>query len=545
MTGRSLRRAGGALLALAGVALAAVVAMQFDAVRAAYVRWRHPRVVVVTFDTLHVGYTGAYNPANADLTPHLDKFAAEGVLFEHAYTTVPITLPSHTALFTGQAPAATGVMLNGDQVPDRLTTLAEVFREHGYHTAGFVSLGVLRRDFGIAQGFDHYDDDQQERHARWYRTADEIVDAAVAWLDQVGDEPFFLWVHLSDPHEPYLVKGAPPDARLALDGEALGDWSLESKVAHRLDLRLTPGPHTLTWTALRPPDKTPDHLVVKLLHTEKSLATVLPDPEASGVHAYHPLLPSWSLPLVNDGPRDADVRLWFRGALRRPSVAHVRDQYRAEVAYADRHLGQLRAELERRGLESSTTWLLTSDHGEGLFHHDKLGHAGYAYEDQLRVLWILKGPGLPAARRIGGGPVLVEDMAPSLLDAIGLDGALPAHGRSRRTCWTGAGECAGQPEFWAYGVSHEQRLGSLAGYRWPFKAIWHHGRTRAHRLDEDADERNDLLRADGDDPPRELAALTGELGERLPEFVDLLENRAERALDDEQTEMLRGLGYLE
>ncbi len=189
------RRLLAALVVVGGLAL--VLAWLWrDSLLGLRARWRSPRIVVVSLDTLHVGYTGPYNEA-VETTPTLDRFAAAGVTFDHAYTTVPITLPSHASLFTGRLPPDLGVMVNGDVLNAPVETLAEVLGRYGYRTGAVTSLGVLNRPANLAQGFDHYDDEVGGEWERWYRTADEVVAAARAWVDEVGDEPFFLWLHLS------------------------------------------------------------------------------------------------------------------------------------------------------------------------------------------------------------------------------------------------------------------------------------------------------------------------------------------------------------
>jgi hypothetical protein len=107
-----------------------------DALVGALVRARYPRIILVTLDTLHVDHTGPYNEA-VDYTPTLDRFAAAGVTFDRAYTTVPITLPSHASLLTGRTPPDLGVMVNGDV----LTTPAETLAERLSTTTRWVASG--------------------------------------------------------------------------------------------------------------------------------------------------------------------------------------------------------------------------------------------------------------------------------------------------------------------------------------------------------------------------------------------------------------------
>jgi len=166
-------------------------------------------VVVVTLDTTRADRLGSYGRAQAS-TPTLDALAAGGVLFRRAYSVTPLTLPSHTSLFSGAYPPYHGVRDNGGFiVPEELTTLAEVLAGGGYDTGAFVAAYVLDSRWGLDQGFDTYHDEFDVRGQRFIsmgsvqRPADEVVDAALGWLEGRGDEPFFLWVHLYDPHAPY------------------------------------------------------------------------------------------------------------------------------------------------------------------------------------------------------------------------------------------------------------------------------------------------------------------------------------------------------
>ena len=130
--------------------------------------------------------------------------------FRHASTVTPLTLPAHTSLLTGTFPAWHGVRDNGGfYVSDEQTTLAEVLKASGYRTGAFVSAFVLDARWGIAQGFDRYFDDfdLSKYEGRGLdavqRPGADVVDQAVAWLDEDRDRPFFAWVHLYDPHTPY------------------------------------------------------------------------------------------------------------------------------------------------------------------------------------------------------------------------------------------------------------------------------------------------------------------------------------------------------
>lgn len=176
-----------------------------------------PNILLITLDTTRADRLGAYGYGRAR-TPTLDRLAREGVLFEHARTVAPTTLPAHVSLLTGRYPAAHGVRNNGVPLSEKVPTLASALRAGGYRTAAFVSSFVLDRRFGLAPGFDHYDDrlDSEPGSAEPVeRRGDRTVAAAGQWLDDyLGTRapsaaptsrpaPFFVWLHLYDPHDPY------------------------------------------------------------------------------------------------------------------------------------------------------------------------------------------------------------------------------------------------------------------------------------------------------------------------------------------------------
>ena len=157
-----------------------------------------PSVLLVTLDTTRADRLGCYGYTAAK-TPHLDALARDGVRFDHAVAAVPLTLPSHATLLSGVHPSAHGVHLNkiGRVHPD-VRTLAQDFHDRGYRTGAFLGSIVLHARFGLARGFDTYQDVKGT-----YRLGSKVVDAALTWLDGDPEAPFFAWVHLFDAHDPY------------------------------------------------------------------------------------------------------------------------------------------------------------------------------------------------------------------------------------------------------------------------------------------------------------------------------------------------------
>lgn len=170
-----------------------------------------PNVVVVSIDTLRPDRLGCYGGSLAD-TPAIDALSREGIRFQNAFTPVPLTLPAHWTILTGLQPWHHGVVDNGMTLSrPPAATLAERFAGAGYDTAAFVSAFVLHRTFGLDRGFSRYDDGPAADAALGQllhesSPADERVDRALSWLRRERTQPFFLWLHLFDPHAPY----APP-----------------------------------------------------------------------------------------------------------------------------------------------------------------------------------------------------------------------------------------------------------------------------------------------------------------------------------------------
>lgn len=190
-----------------------------------------PNLLLVSIDTLRADRTGGA------LTPALNALAARGVRFVNARSPVPLTLPAHASLMTGLLPPRHGVRLNGaHRLAAGTPTIATALRHAGYRTAAFVGAYVLDPRFGLAEGFDAYDAEIPRRddaagELEAERRGDLVVDRAIAWLSaQPREAPFFLWVHLYDPHAPYApppgwterAGGHPYDGEVAFADAQLG-----------------------------------------------------------------------------------------------------------------------------------------------------------------------------------------------------------------------------------------------------------------------------------------------------------------------------------
>jgi tetratricopeptide (TPR) repeat protein len=284
-------------------------------------------VILISVDTLRADRLSCYQHGRTP-TPHIDALATSGTLFSQVSALVPLTLPSHVAIFTSMYPFASGVEDNG--VPFGAgETVATLLKNAGYRTAAFVGGFVLDRRFGLSKGFDVYDS-PFDLHKKTVtdagdlkRPGAQVTAAAEHWLDQNGNSPFFLFLHLYDLHTPY---------------------------------DLPPGPQ----------------------------------------------------------PRGGE-----KG-------------YTAELTYVDGVVGDFLAYLEFRGLLKSALVVFTSDHGEGLGEHGESTHGYFLYESTLRVPLIVHWPQgwkrQPNDRV--DDPASLLDVAPTILDALGLARARAMQGRS-------------------------------------------------------------------------------------------------------------------
>ena len=160
---------------------------------------QRPTILLITLDTTRADSIGP--EAKGVETPGFNALASRGMRFRQAYATVPQTLASHASMLTGLYPAGHGLHENGRYLSEDVPLLAERLHSAGYRCAAFVSSFALARQFGLARGFDLYDDAMPGGHVE--RTAADTTDRALAYLAKSGTEPQFVWVHYYEPHYPY------------------------------------------------------------------------------------------------------------------------------------------------------------------------------------------------------------------------------------------------------------------------------------------------------------------------------------------------------
>lgn len=197
-----------------------------------------PSVILISIDTLRADHLSSYGYRTVR-TPNIDSFADQGTLFSNIESQVPLTLPSHTSLFTSTYPFESQIEENAEHVPSALVTLASVLRSHGYRTAAFIGSVFLESEMGLDQGFDFYDSPfhfeafspisgsmffggagRNQYTVRDRRDGALVLGAARRWLSAHQGAPAFVFAHLFDLHQPYIRAGY--DGELAYTDHILG-----------------------------------------------------------------------------------------------------------------------------------------------------------------------------------------------------------------------------------------------------------------------------------------------------------------------------------
>lgn len=314
-------------------------------------------IILLTVDTLRPDFIAAYGERD-NYTPNMDQIASEGIVFENAYSASPWTLPSVASIMTGLPPSVHMTKTATSELPDTLSTLAELLRKKGYKTAGIGNNQFLTRFYNISQGFDEYYFYPRARFGETVGmkilrifvkdikinvTSSELTDLVVRWLRKDRLNPFFLWIHYFDPHMPYT---APQ--------------------------RFLPG--------------------------------VEPAPGLG--YEFHDL---------------AGVRRGYFYPDQQQS-AWISELYAAEVRYVDECIGSIVKLLREMGIYDESLLVLSSDHGEEFWEHGGFEHGHTIYNEQIRVPLVIKLPGSsPRDQEQVQTPISLLSLFPTILDYAGID----------------------------------------------------------------------------------------------------------------------------
>ncbi|MFT7670242.1 MAG: membrane-anchored protein YejM (alkaline phosphatase superfamily), partial [Planctomycetota bacterium] len=387
---------------------------------------KRPNIVFIVVDTLRADSVST-RLGNVE-TPNIADLVATGISFPRAYAHAPMTLPSHVAMFSARQAFESGVYNNGDAIPAEVPMLAENLEGAGYQTAAVVSLATLwplKKGEGVDRGFQIFNKGTEE-----VLSAEKMVPRFASTLDALDPEkPFFMFAHLSDPHEPYNEHapwfegpGEANRATITINDKELAEVTTSSMSWWEMDVLLSPGTHRLTF-------KSDATFKLRSFEAQSSGGTI--DHKLKSGELMEPRS-EVAIEVTNPATESRQVRLraWICDA---PSTGEIHSRYASEVSAADAAIGELIRELRERDLWDNTVIVLTADHGESLGEHGTIGHVVNLYDEMLHVPLVIRLPddeksaGLLTAQRSIARHI---DIAPTLLEWLGLPNLSGASGES-------------------------------------------------------------------------------------------------------------------
>ncbi len=333
-------------------------------------------VIIIWADTLRWDHLNIYGHSR-ETAPVLSRMAAEGALFHDCLTQANWTLPSTISLLTSLYVTTHGVMDGSppgyDQLPMAATTMAEVFHDAGYATMSFSSVWFIGRYFNMHQGFDesHEFDSLDWDKPNWSKTAREYIDRLVPWIKAHREVPFFVFLHVFDPHAPY--EPYPPYDTL---------WADPARKKK----------HEISVEKVKEFIVAPDRKGSEVMPLRKELENAGIDPDE-----YISL------------PKD-----WYDGSIRG----------------MDTEIGRLLERLEELGLDKKTLVIFASDHGEQFLEHGYTGHGNAVYSEETHSPLIIRWPGVVPEGAEVFETVRTIDLMPTILDLCRLPQPEAMQGKS-------------------------------------------------------------------------------------------------------------------
>jgi arylsulfatase A-like enzyme len=298
--------------------------------------------------------------------------------------------------------------------------MAEILQAEGWHTAAFISLGVLSKRWGYDQGFAEY---HQNRHGDPWLTAGEVNSKVLPWLDKLGHDEVFLWVHYSDPHAPYLPPGVEVvSVRVRLNDQVIATVKADGR-NHRLPVTLPQGSSHLVLEA--EDSRIRRTLKVGCLSLKNQAVSLRNVTGLKRVAQRAGLIGSWTkLPVTAEldsseaAACETYLELSFTEGMNRQTMV---SRYNQEVTYVDAAIGELVRALKAKKLWQESVIVFASDHGEGLGDHKLTGHVHQLYNSLLHVPLIIVAPGQLTPGVVEEAPVSLVDILPTTLDLLDVE----------------------------------------------------------------------------------------------------------------------------
>jgi hypothetical protein len=388
-------------------------------------------IFLITLDTTRADCIN-YSLENNRHTPNLAALASRGIYFKNAYALIPITLPSHYSILYSLPPHLLKIYNNGQIHQVSQPSLAQLMKKEEYRTAAVVSLGVLKSDFGLNKGFDDYI--ENFKPYLWYKTAEEVNRDAFALLPKIKGKKSFIWLHYSDPHEPYYPPIYKGDFKVYFNGSPVFTSKSIEQPLVSLNLELKPGENVMGLKTEIPPAIRKSRQITIRFMTYQNFEVIGPKvaetvevivprawqkAEVKGKTNYFAKTEDSRVLLLNKGKENLPVKLSFVFRM----LEHPNSRkylYRHQVRYMDRQIGKLIDFLKTRQMYDNSLFIIMGDHGEGLGEYRQhFGHIHYLNKIYSHVPLIIAGVGV----KQGGPreePVTNLDIAPTILHLAGI-----------------------------------------------------------------------------------------------------------------------------
>ncbi len=344
-------------------------------------------VVLIQADTLRPDHLDAYGHER-ETAPVLAQMAAEGALFRHCIAQGTWTKVSSPSILLSLYPSSHRIANFTDRLPDSASVLAEVFRDAGFATLSLSSVFFTGKLTNLQQGYEELHESTSVTDLSSSKTAREYVDRLLPWLELHRDGPFFVFLHVFDPHDPYRPQ-RPYDS---LFGDSSGDEEHERQARE----------------------------------VRRSIE--------------NPILRAFGMP-----SREELVAAGFDPDA---YVARDRDWYDGSIRAMDVELGRVFEGLRQLGLAERTLVVFTSDHGEEFLEHGRTFHGHSVHGELARVPLVLWAPGRVPGGRVVDETVQSVDIAPTILELAGLPALPQAQGASLAPLFAARAEGAGPPPGW-------------------------------------------------------------------------------------------------
>ena len=504
-------------------------------------------IFLITLDTTRADHID-YAPGKESRTPNLAALAAAGIRYENAYTVIPITFPSHAAMFYSLPPHVLKVFNNGQKRPIPYPSLAKTMKKNGYATGAVISLAVLNRNFGLASGFDHYL--ENFRPGLWYKTAAEVNRDAFTLIEKLKGKKSFIWIHYSDPHEPYAPPGPKEKFTVHCGANLLYSGPSIEQPVLRLPLTLEPGENQIHLDTEVPAALLQSRSFTGIGYSDLNVKAL--EPGGDIALAYSPDLVRRSeryglvtlnsaqtgslLTVANKGSKPCRAELAFKYMLKIKDEAKSAG-YEKEIRYMDAQIGLLLARIKKEKLYDQSTFLVMGDHGEGLGEYGShFGHIHYLNKIYMHVPFIISGKNIPSG---GVRSALVSNfnVAPTLLSLIGA--GKPGH-------MTGSDALAAEndPKLFLETYSPEAYFDAFSVVYFPWQINFYPGRPgnslEFFNLQQDRFGTNNLQ--SGPDPSGQRSEMTNSVL-KISRIITANKRRQE-SLNQKTMDTLKSLGFL-